>query len=91
MQKFYFVANPQWRWHTMELMPGRPIGKWEFKSDNNGTRIRFPHRLPILIFAIFAAGPWLRHLRWRFTLRTLLIATTLVAVVLSAIVLAARI
>ena len=41
------------------------------------------HWLPALLFAAVAAIPWLR---WRFSLRTLLIATTLVAVVLGLIV-----
>jgi|SRR4051794_24090925 hypothetical protein len=44
----------------------------------------------VLISGVLAAAPWARHLRWRFTLRTLLIATTLIAVVLGAIVYAVR-
>jgi hypothetical protein len=43
----------------------------------------FPHRILVLIFALLAASPWVRY---RFTLRTMLIATTLIAVVLAAIV-----
>ena len=39
--------------------------------------------------ATLAAVPWI-HARWRFSLRTLLIATTLVAVVLGLVVYAAR-
>jgi hypothetical protein len=42
---------------------------------------------PVLSLAASAAIPWLR---WRFSLRTLLIATTLVAFVLGAIVYAAK-
>jgi hypothetical protein len=42
------------------------------------------------LFATLATVPWIRHSKWRFTLRTLLIATTLVAVVLGAIVYAVR-
>ena len=41
------------------------------------------------IAALFAAAPWMRCL-WRFSLRTLLIATTLVAVVLGLIVYVSR-
>jgi hypothetical protein len=37
-----------------------------------------------------ATSAWIRHLRWRFSLRTLLIATTLVAAVLGLIVWATR-
>jgi hypothetical protein len=46
-----------------------------------------PYWLPFSIVALCAAIPWLR---WRFSLRTLLIATTLVAVVLGLIAYAAR-
>src|SRR5690349_10130896 len=64
-----FESLPGWAWNTIELMPvGGPVRTWEFRSDNSGTHIRFPHRLPILMFAIFAAGPWLREFKWRFTL-----------------------
>ena len=38
-----------------------------------------PYWFPVLISGVLATVPWLR---WRFSLRTLLIATTLVAVVL---------
>jgi hypothetical protein len=41
-----------------------------------------PHWFPAVVFAALAALPWIR---WRFRLRTLLIATTLVAVVLGLI------
>jgi hypothetical protein len=43
-----------------------------------------PHGLLVLLFATLASIPWIKR---RFTLRTLLIATTLVAVVLGLIVL----
>src|SRR4051812_45703137 len=49
--------------------------------DPRGTGIHYC--APSLFFAVLAALPWLR---WRFSLRTLLIATTLVAVVLWLIV-----
>ncbi len=42
-----------------------------------------PHWLPAIVFYALAALPWLQ---WRFTTRTLLIATTLVAVVLGLVV-----
>jgi hypothetical protein len=45
--------------------------------------ITLPHWCLILIASALAAVPWLR---WRFSLRTLLIATTLIAVVLGIIV-----
>jgi hypothetical protein len=46
-----------------------------------------PHLSLIFLLVVFPALPWLR---WRFSLRTLLVATTLVAVVLGLIVWAVR-
>ena len=40
--------------------------------------VRIPHWLCVLVAAVFAVMPWVR-IRWRFSLRTLLIVTTLVA------------
>ena len=51
-----------------------------------GEGFRFPHWFLILVFGTFAITPWISSLRYRFSLRTLLIATTLVAVVLGLIV-----
>jgi hypothetical protein len=48
-----------------------------------------PHWFVILLAVTFAAVPWVHKIRWRFSLRTLLIATTLVAVVLGLVVYAA--
>jgi hypothetical protein len=45
---------------------------------------------PVLIVGAVTGIPWLHKLRWRFSLRTLLIATTLVALVLGLIVYAVR-
>src|SRR5687768_2482212 len=56
-----------------------------YDSDKYGGYVRFPHWLLLLAVAVIGcvtASPWLR---WRFSLRTLLIATTLVAVLLGAI------
>ena len=47
--------------------------------------IDFPHWCPVLVVATLTAFPWIRWSK-RFTLRTLLIATTLIAVVLGLIV-----
>jgi hypothetical protein len=51
----------------------------DLKSILTSTLI-LPHWFPVLLFATFAAIPWL--VPRRFSLRTLLIATTLVAAVL---------
>lgn len=41
-----------------------------------------PYYFPFFLTSSLSLSPWIRQLRWRFTLRTMLIATTLVAVVL---------
>jgi hypothetical protein len=86
LSKRNLEAIPEWGWSKIELMPGTIPRAWGFSSGNNGTSLRFPHRLPIAVFSVLAAAPWIRELRWRFSLRTLLIATTLIAVVLGLIV-----
>jgi hypothetical protein len=57
---------------------------FDWKHDDKGFLLRFPMLILAMLFVATAVGPWL--IRWRFTLRTLLIATTLVAVVLGFIV-----
>ena len=54
-----------------------------WKVFGNGWQVAIPLWLPVLICGALTAIPWLR---WQFSLRTLLIATTLVAVVLGLIV-----
>jgi hypothetical protein len=44
----------------------------------------------VLVGLAITAAPWLRHLSWRFRLRTLLITITLIAVVLGLAVWAAK-
>jgi hypothetical protein len=48
-------------------------------------KVASPHWFLVLLFAAFGAAPWIRWSK-RFSLRTLLIATTLIAVVLGLIV-----
>jgi hypothetical protein len=50
------------------------------------SNVIFPDRIAVLLFSAIAAVPWLRYFPRRFSLRTLIIATTLVAVVLGLIV-----
>jgi hypothetical protein len=54
-----------------------------FKWNSKYRIISLPHAAVAILFATPAIAPWLR---WRFSLRTLLVATTLVAVVLGLIV-----
>ena len=44
--------------------------------------ITIPAWMPTMLIAAVATAPWIDRLRWRFSLRTLLIATTIIAVVL---------
>jgi hypothetical protein len=62
---------------------------WSY-SAGTYTEVTFPHWFPALVSGTLAAVPWATHIKWRFSLRTLLIATTLVAMVLGLIVYAAR-
>ena len=52
-----------------------------YYEDGSVTALIAPHWLPALLSAALAVIPWISR-SWRFSLRTLLIATTLVAVVL---------
>jgi hypothetical protein len=64
----------------------QPRPSWTYNSDQYGRHILFPYWLPISITAALSAAPWMRQLKLRFSLRTLLIATTLVGVMLGIIV-----
>jgi hypothetical protein len=77
---FGFEDKPPWyRFDSGRLSLFRP---WGFNSF-----LVVPHWVIVIVTASMMAAPWLR---WRFSLRTLLIATTLVAVVLGAAVWASR-
>jgi hypothetical protein len=54
-----------------------------FKSFDGYYSMILPHPLLVVLGTTLAAIPWLQ---WRFSLRTLLIATTLIAVVLGLVV-----
>jgi hypothetical protein len=63
------------------------LGFVQYMKSPGVFRIRVPYWSLISLSAVFAAIPWLR---WRFSLRTLLIATTLIAFVLGAVVYSLR-
>jgi hypothetical protein len=73
-----------------DIRPEHGTPHWSYSSDTDWIFVLFPHWLPLPFFVVLTAAPWLAKLRWRFSLRTLLIATTLVAVVLGLIVYATR-
>ena len=70
-----------------QLVSASPLRRWRFLRysgpDLSRITITVPFWFPMLMMVSRAAAPWLH---WRFSLRTLLIATTLVAVVLGLIV-----
>jgi len=59
---------------------------WYFGSNQKTLTIRLPYWFVTLLPCVLAAVPWMR---WRFTIRTLLIITTLVAALLGLAVWAA--
>ena len=50
---------------------------FKFQATSDRIAAHVPAWFPVVLFALLAAAPWIR---WRFSLRTLLIATTLIAV-----------
>jgi hypothetical protein len=53
---------------------------WRFDSPEDGVSVGVvPHALPALLALFFATTPWMK---WRFSLRTLLIVMTVVALLL---------
>jgi hypothetical protein len=87
--KMIFVGSPLLEWHTLLAMPDG-VRNWTFQSHQDGTFVVVPHGFPIAGFILFliAAQPWTlaRAIDWRFSLRTLLIATTLVGLGLGIVV-----
>jgi hypothetical protein len=48
-----FEAIPGWEWNKIELVPD-PTPTWEFRSDTNGTRLRFPLRTLLIATTLVA-------------------------------------
>jgi hypothetical protein len=72
---------------------GRSLSQWGFgiKTKNSpATYLTVPHWSLVLMTTMLSGVPWLPWLPYRFSLRTLLIATTLVAIVLGLVVWASR-
>jgi hypothetical protein len=84
-----------WGMHSYSVgntVPDRgthPQPIWRCNIDNYGSYVLFSHWLPVLVLAAFAGALRIRT-PYRFSLRTLLIATTLVAVGLGLIILSLR-
>jgi hypothetical protein len=78
---------PAWSHFSQPLILfNRPKTAIEFPGLTSFGTIRIPHWSLVATACVLVPLPWMRQLRWRFGLRTLLIATTLVAVMLGLVV-----
>jgi hypothetical protein len=67
--------------------PSYALGfQWRKRSD--GWEAELPMWFPVVVASLLVSIPWINT--WRFSLRTLLIATTLVAVLLGVVIYAVR-
>jgi hypothetical protein len=88
-------GNPAWSYRNypadsivrseieMQIGYKTALGFVQYAKSPGAFRIRVPYWPLVSLSVVFAAIPWLR---WRYSLRTLLIATTLVAIVLGLVV-----
>jgi regulator of extracellular matrix RemA (YlzA/DUF370 family) len=93
-----FVGADKWGWSVVPASePAKRLAIRDIIGEDSTYGFGFllstnqliaviPHWFPILLSGTLAALPSINHLRWHFTLRTLLIATSLGAVVLGLIV-----
>ena len=84
-------SQPMWNLTshpTTEVIIAKPDSVFGFQAKRTagGYSMTAPHWFPILLAAPLAIAPWIRQRARRFSLRTLLVATTLVAVVLGLVV-----
>jgi hypothetical protein len=83
------TSIPANEWETMVKFGGLkfPSPIWGgLLRTTSLTVLLIPCWMPIAFSTTFATVPWLTRIKWRFSLRTLLIATTLIAVMLGIIV-----
>jgi hypothetical protein len=64
-------------------------GYYTYRGNDGGMQLRLPYWFLVGATSAISTLPWIT-IRWRFSLRTLLIAMTLVAVVLGAVVWAVK-
>lgn len=78
-----------WQWGVGWADRSHRTYTWQISPRQTTIIVPYPYFVPIVgpAFATLTIIPWLR---WTFSLRTLLIATTLIAVVLGLVVWAAR-
>jgi hypothetical protein len=74
-----------WRlreYEVVQSVKGESSWRFEPRFASEYCHVRFPHYFALLAIGVAGVLPWLHTITWRFSLRTLLIATTLVAVML---------
>jgi hypothetical protein len=83
-------AETEWHVHTTQITSApeesENIPSFWWVDTGHHRELIVPHWFLAAMFGMFAAAPAVLPSKWRFSLRTLLIATTLVAVVLGLIV-----
>jgi hypothetical protein len=95
LAEFRNITSSQWRFVPISgnvegaLRPRFQYLGFDFIKNAGGYEIHLPFWFAILIVVCCGYSPWLPWSK-RFSLRTLLIATTLVAVVLGAVVYAVK-
>jgi hypothetical protein len=72
--------------HEVILPYQTALGFVQYLTTADSYRVRVPDWSLLLLLAALTVSPWIEHFKWRFSLRTLLVATTLVAVGLGLIV-----
>jgi hypothetical protein len=81
---------PLWEWLVEPNRQSAKLLPWfEVSTRSAAFEIYAPDWLVAILTISLAVLPWIRQLSWRFSLRTLLIATTLVAVMLGLLAYAA--
>jgi hypothetical protein len=80
--------TPNWS-HSATSPHWNVPGRFLWSHDGKDFLIQFPTWLPVILLAAATGSPWL-GLKLKFSLRTLLIATTLIAMVLGLAIYTAR-
>jgi hypothetical protein len=73
-------------WRHPHQISGREAFGFGIWNDWSALRVDAPCWFVTLIVALIGALPWMRFVKWRFSLRTLLIGMTVAAAVLGAVV-----
>jgi hypothetical protein len=87
--EWVLIQRPVEEWRLLHKIPASPL--WGGISRTQSTAAVYIPYWPLVLIAIMSAGvPWRNTIGLRFSLRTLLIATTLVALILGLIVYGTR-